>query len=63
MNHDVIGHHFKAWDSKVYTVESHDHTGYWVAEVGNQSNRRSISERAIGRTFHHDKKCPCRQPR
>lgn len=54
-----IGHYYKAWDGKFYVVESQDKNGYNVVELGNPDERRSISERAIGRTFHHDRMCHC----
>lgn len=57
--HSTIGHIFKGWDGKVYKVTAHDRSGYIVAEVGNPNNNRSISERAIGRTFHHQNYCSC----
>lgn len=48
-----IGFRFKAWDGKIYVCESRDNAGLWMAEDGNPKNRRNVSERVIGRTFHH----------
>lgn len=55
-----VGHIYDAWDGKTYRIASHDpQVGYWVEELGNPSNRRDISERALGSTFHHSKWCTC----
>lgn len=57
---NTIGHLFKGYDSKIYRVTEHDpRIGYWLEELGNPENRKDISERAIGRTFHHHKMCEC----
>ncbi len=59
-SHHTIGHHFRGYDGKVYLIDYHGPSGYWIAELTSRTNRRSISERAIGRTFHHHlKTCPC----
>jgi len=48
----VVGKFF-AYCDEVYKVTSHDPAvGFWVEAVGDPSDRRCISERAIGRTFH-----------
>ncbi len=48
----VVGRFFAYCDG-VYEVTSHDpDQGFWVEAVGDPSDRRCISERAIGRTFH-----------
>ena len=56
---DTIGHLFKAWDGKVYRITERDQNGFWIEELGNAENRRNISTRAVGRTFHHDRWCEC----
>jgi len=53
--HAVIGHRFKAWDGNVYLCESEDEDGYWMVQVDKPSERRNVSTRAIGRTFHRVK--------
>ena len=52
-NHDTVGHNFRGWDLKIYFCDSYDpRIGYWMTETGEPGNRRNVSERAIGRTFH-----------
>lgn len=51
--HPVIGWNFAGYDGKFYYCDSYDpRIGFWVQEIGNPENRKNISERAIGRTFH-----------
>jgi hypothetical protein len=49
---EIVGKKYRGYDGKVYEIESHDQCGFNIVEVGNPTNRRNISERAIGRTFH-----------
>ena len=50
-----VGRYFKAWDGKTYYCDSYNpRIGYWMTEVDNKENRKNVSERAIGRTFHFD---------
>jgi hypothetical protein len=52
-DHHTVGQTFKGWDGKFYYCDSYDSScGYWMTEVGNPDNRRNVSERAIGRTYH-----------
>lgn len=52
-DHPTVGRKFKSWDSKVYFCDSYDPAiGFWMTEEGNPDNRRNVSERAIGRTYH-----------
>lgn len=55
-NDDVVGMYFAGGvfgsGTQIYLCESLDSQGYWMANVNNPSDRRNISERAIGRTFH-----------
>lgn len=52
-DHETVGHNFKGWDGKVYFCDSYDpRIGFWMTEVGNTENRKNVSERAIGRTYH-----------
>lgn len=44
-----VGKFFRGYDGSVYLCVQHDHTGYWMASVPRLT---SVSERAIGRTFH-----------
>jgi len=51
-DHETVGHNFRSWDG-VWFCDSYDpRIGYWMTEVGNKQNRKNVSERAIGRTFH-----------
>ena len=56
--HADVGHDFKGWsiqDKKptTYYCDSYDPTcGFWMTNRNDPSDRRNISERAIGRTFH-----------
>jgi hypothetical protein len=53
-DHHVVGKYWKAWDN---FCDSYDpEIGFWMTEVGNPENRRNISERAIGRTYHEVRK-------
>lgn len=37
----------------IYLCDSYDQNhGFWLTQVDDPSNRRNVSERAIGRTFH-----------
>jgi hypothetical protein len=59
----IVGHKFKAWDGHTYICDSYDPAiGYWMtrddAPVDHRADtegkwRRNVSERAIGRTYHH----------
>lgn len=52
-DHWAIGHLYRAWDGKVYYCDSYEHPiGFWMTEVDNESNRRNVSDRAVGGTFH-----------
>lgn len=52
-NHHTIGIFFKGWNGQIYYCDSHDsNCGYWMTGVIDPWDRRNISERAIGRTFH-----------
>lgn len=51
-DHPVVGRFFKFWP-RVYFCDSYDPAiGYWMTNVADPSDRRNVSERAIGRTFH-----------
>ncbi len=52
-DNQVVGKKFRAWDGRVYLCDSYDPScGFWMQDVDDPSNRRNVSERAIGRTFH-----------
>jgi hypothetical protein len=52
-NHAVIGKVFHAWDGKDYLCDSWDENmGFWMTDVSDPTNRKNVSERAIGATFH-----------
>ena len=53
-----VGREFKSWSLKhhgpaVYRAESYDDShGFWMVNVDDPTDRRDVSERAIGRTYH-----------
>ena len=61
--HDTVGHYFAGptlfndigksdAQPPIYYCDSYDpRMGYWMTEKSNPSNRRNVSERAIGRTY------------
>ena len=57
-NHHTVGHHFGGYRVKtslteIYYCDSYDPAiGYWMTNVNDETDRRNVSERAIGRTFH-----------
>jgi len=52
-NHHTVGKRFRGWDGNIYFCDSYDPScGYWMTDEKNSSNRRNISERAVGRTYH-----------
>lgn len=61
---EPIGHYFLGHDGLVYRVIGYRiGDGPWVQEVlgrsfGTTPSTRTISRSAIGRTFHHHRKCP-----
>jgi len=55
----IVGHLYRGWGGTYWVVEHDPAVGFWLAELGEPSRRRDISERAIGRTYHHHPDCPC----
>ena len=59
-HHPTIGHLFKGfssltWKTETYHCDSWDsEIGFWMTNVNNVEDRKNVSERAIGATFHHD---------
>lgn len=53
-----IGHDF-SHEGRRWRCESHDRSGYWMVDTDDATQRRNISERAIGRTFHHQRAWRC----
>jgi hypothetical protein len=52
-DHHTVGRRFSGWDGNTYFCDSYDPScGYWMTDETNPANRRNISERAVGRTFH-----------
>lgn len=47
-----VGRTFRGWNGERYKCESMDDAGYWMVNVKDPRDRRNISARAIGRTFH-----------
>jgi len=56
--HTTVGKHFGAYldeesGTVIYLCDSYDpRLGFWMTQVDDLSNRRNVSERAIGRIFH-----------
>jgi len=54
--HTVVGHFYRGWGSAgqaTYLCDSYDPAiGFWMTNIADESDRRNVSERAIGRTFH-----------
>lgn len=49
----VLGKTYVGWDGRDYRADSYDpNAGYWMVDVKDPTNKKCISERAIGRTFH-----------
>jgi hypothetical protein len=57
-DHSVVGKRFKGFSAKhdtspTYFCDSYDpRIGYWMTNVDDPTDRKNVSERAIGRTFH-----------
>lgn len=53
-DHHTVGHLFRSYvDMFLYYCDSHvENMGYWMTRTDDPSERRNVSERAIGRTFH-----------
>jgi len=57
-DHHVVGHYFAGHSythdkAQVYFCDSYDPAlGYWMANIYDKADRKNVSERAIGRTFH-----------
>lgn len=52
-DHHTVGRRFRAWDGNTYYCDSYDpRIGYWMTNESDPADRRNVSERAIGRTFH-----------
>lgn len=57
-NHSTVGHHYAGYSfgysrTEIYFCDSYDpRLGYWMTNVNDPADRRNVSERAIGGTFH-----------
>lgn len=57
-DHHTVGHYFgghsyKTQSTQVYFCDSYDpEIGYWLTNVNDPEDRKNVSERAIGRTYH-----------
>lgn len=59
-NHPTVGHYFGGYGpastnyaTRIYYCDSYDpNMGFWLTSVIDPSDRKNVSERAIGRTFH-----------
>jgi hypothetical protein len=55
-NHETVGRTFKSF-GELYYCDSYDpQCGFWMTKIGRETERRNVSERAIGRTFHLDQR-------
>lgn len=51
--HETVGSYFQGWSGAIYYCDSYDpRIGFWMTSVRDSADRRNVSERAIGRTFH-----------
>ena len=51
-DHHTVGHFFTSFHN-VYYCDSYDpDCGYWMTNINEMLDRRNVSERAIGRTYH-----------
>lgn len=57
-DHAVVGHYFAGYsliagETQVYLCDSYDPAiGYWLTNIYKPGDRKNVSERAIGRTYH-----------
>ncbi len=52
-DHETVGRNFRAFGGEIYYCDSYDpRIGFWMTNVKGNGDRRNVSERAIGRTFH-----------
>jgi len=55
-DHEVVGHTFIGWNGATFICDSYDpRIGYWMTNTDDATDRRNVSERAIGKTFHKRK--------
>ena len=53
-DHATIGHDFKGWNKELYVCNGWvKDQGFWMVNLNNPQDNHCISERAIGRTYHH----------
>jgi hypothetical protein len=51
--HETVGSYFQGYSGAVYFCDSYDpRSGFWMTNILDDADRRNVSERAIGRTFH-----------
>lgn len=51
-DHPTVGKYFRGYDQIVYFCDSYDSDiGFWMTPIA-EGERKNVSERAIGRTFH-----------
>jgi hypothetical protein len=52
--HSTVGNRFRfPFEGRTYRCTSYDsRQGFWMENVDDAKDRRNVSERAIGRTFH-----------
>lgn len=52
-DHETVGRFFVGLGGLVYYCDSYDpHCGFWMTNIHDVQDRRNVSERAIGRTYH-----------
>lgn len=51
-DHPVVGHYFTSCGTAYYCDSYDPAIGYWMTNIHAIQDRRNVSERAIGRTYH-----------
>jgi hypothetical protein len=52
MNTQVIGQRYRGPGKLVFQCVGQDANGYWMQNLSNLADKRNVSVRAIGSTFH-----------
>jgi len=47
-----VGKRYRGWNGQTYLCESFDLAGFWMRNVADPADRRNVSVRALGSTFH-----------
>ncbi len=52
LDHPTVGRYFKSGGVRYFCTSYDPRIGFWMENVADPLDRRNVSERAIGRTFH-----------